>query len=74
MVKYCALFESAECQMGGRAQSKQVFLQRTPTISILNTHMACNVVGPLPRTQAVFRYILTIMCLGTRYFFAIPLK
>ena len=36
--------------------------------------MACDIVDPLPRTQAGFRYILTAMCLGTRCPFTIPLK
>lgn len=70
--EYCAA--CAECQRGGKAHSKRVPLQKTPTISIPYTRMACDLVGPLPRTQAGFRYILTVMCLGTRYPFAIPLK
>ena len=69
---YCAA--CAECQRGGKAHSRRVPLQKTPIISVPYTRMACDIVGPLPRTQAGFRYILTAMCLGTRYPFAIPLK
>ncbi len=43
-------------------------------MGVIYTRMACDLVGPLLRTQAGFRYILTVMCLVTRYPFAIPLK
>ena len=46
----------------------------TPTISELYQRMAWNLVGNLDRTNQCHRYILTIMCLGTRYLYAIPLK
>ena len=72
VVEYCK--SCAECQRGGKAHSRRVPLQKTPTISIPYTRMACDIVGPLPRTQSGFRYILTAMCSGTRYPFAIPLK
>ena len=70
--EYCTA--CAEGQRGGKAHSRRVPLQKTPTISVPYSRMACDIVGPLPRTQAGFRYILTAMCLGTRYPFAIPLK
>ena len=70
VVEYCK--SCAECQRGGKAHSRRVPLQKTPTISIPYTRMACDIVGPLPRTQSGFRYIA--MCLGTQYPFAIPLK
>ena len=66
VVEYCKY--RAECQRGGKAHSRRVPLQKTPTISIPYTRMACDIV------QSGFRYILTAMCLGTRYPFAIPLK
>ena len=70
---YCAA--CAECQRGGKAHSRWIPLQRSPIISVPYTRMACDIVGPLPRTRAGFRYILTAMCLvWTRYPFAIPLK
>ena len=72
VIEYCK--SCAECQRGGKAHSRRVSLQKTPTISIPYTRMACDIVGPLPRTQSGFRYILKTMCLGTRYPFAIPLK
>ena len=52
--KYCTA-----CQRGGKAHSRRVPLQKTPTISVPYSRMACDIVGPLPRTQAGFRYILT---------------
>ena len=72
VAEYCK--SCAECQRGGKAHSRRVPLQKIPTISIPYTRMACDMVGPLPRTQSGFRYILTAMCLGTQYPFAIPLK
>ena len=46
----------------------------TPVISVPYQRLACDLVGPLNRTKSGFRYILTVMCLGTRYPYAIPLK
>ena len=36
--------------------------------------MAFDLVGPLPRTKRGHKYILTCMCLGSKYPEAIPLK
>ena len=36
--------------------------------------MACDLVGPFTQTKHGHRYLLTVMCLGTRQPYAIPLK
>ena len=45
-----------------------------PIINIPYERIACDLVGPLPRTKAGHRYILTAMCMASRYPYAIPLK
>ena len=47
---------------------------QTPTISVPNQRMAWDLVGPLNRTVRGYRYISTVMCLGTRYPYAVALK
>ena len=46
----------------------------TQTVSEPYQRMAWDLVGKLDKTNQGHRYILTIMCLGTRYPYAIPLK
>ena len=31
---------------------------------IISTRLACNLVGPINRTKAVYKYILAVMCVG----------
>ena len=47
---------------------------QTPTISIPHQRMVWDLVGPLNRTVRGYRYILTVMCLRTRYPYAVALK
>ena len=49
-------------------------LVKTPIISVPYQQLACDLVGPLSRTKSGHRYILTVMCLGTRYPYCVPLK
>ena len=63
-----------ECQKAGRQLQPRVPMVVTPTISEPYQRMAWDLVGQLDKTNQGHRYILTIMCLGTRYPYAIPLK
>ena len=69
---YCSA--CLECQKTGRQLKPKAPLMVTPIISVPYQCLACDLVGPLNRTKSGFRYILTVMCLGTRYPYAIPLK
>ena len=46
----------------------------TPIISDPYQRLACDLVRSLPRTSAGHRYILTVMCLGTRHSYCVPIK
>ena len=63
-----------ECQKAGRQLQPRVPMVVTPTISEPYQRIAWDLVGQLDKTNQDHRYILTIMCLGTRYPYAIPLK
>ena len=56
-----------ECQKAGRQSALS-------TISEPYQRMACDLVGKFDKTNQGHMYILTIMCLGTRCPYAIPLK
>ena len=49
-------------------------MEKSPVISPPYHRLACDQVGQLTRTKAGYRYILTVICLGTCYPYAIPLK
>ena len=70
--KYCAA--CSDCQRVGRVLRARVPLMKTPIISTPYQRLAADLVGPLERTKSGFRYILTVMCVGTRFPYAIPLK
>ena len=46
----------------------------TPIIPESYQRMAWDLVGKMPRTKTGFSYILTVMCLGSRFPYAIPLQ
>ena len=46
----------------------------TPIIPEPYQRMAWDLVGKMPRTKTGFSYILTVMCLGSRFPYAIPLQ
>ena len=56
-----------ECQKAGRQLQPRVPTVVTPTISEPYQRMAWDLVGKLDKTNPGHMYILTIMCLGTRY-------
>ena len=63
-----------ECQRAGKVLQSKVPLVKTPIISVPYQRLACDLVGPLSRAKSGHRYILTVMCLGTRYPYCVPLK
>ena len=67
--QYCS--SCPECQRAGKHLQSKVLMVETPIISVPYHRLACDLVGPLPRTKSG---ILTVMCLGTRYPYCIPLK
>ena len=70
--KYCAA--CPDCQRAGRVLPPKFPMEKTPIISTPYQRLACDLVGPLPRTKSGFRYLLTVICVGTRYPYAIPLS
>ena len=63
-----------ECQKAGMSLQPKVHMVETPVINVPYQRLACDLVGPLPRTSAGHRYILTVMCLGTRYPYCVSIK
>ena len=72
ITKWCR--DCPECQKGARVINAKVPLIPLPVISTPFSRMAFDLVGPLPRTKRGHKYILTCMCLGSKYPEAIPLK
>ena len=70
--RYCKAYP--ECQKAGRVLKAQVPLVKTPIISIPYHRLAADLVGTLHRTKFGLGYILTVMFVGTRFPYAIPLK
>ena len=62
-----------ECQKAGKKAPTKVPLHPLPVIGTPFSRVAFDLVGPLPRTSRRHRYILTCMCLGSKYPDAIPL-
>ena len=68
-VRICGGCQRAALGDGGRAP-----LQPLPCISEPFSTVAFDIVGPLPITTSGYRYILTFMCLFTKFPEAIPLR
>ena len=68
-VKMCA-----GCQRVARNTNARAPLQPLPCVSEPFEKVAFDLVGPLPRTASGNKYILTMMCLFTKYPEAIPLR
>ena len=64
----------ATCQKWNSKRIHRAPLQPLPVVSEPWSKIAVDVVGPLNRTKAGHRYILTVLDFGTRYPEAIPLK
>ena len=52
----------------------RVPMVETPIISTPYQRLACDLVGPLTRTKSGHRYVLTVICVGSRFPYAVPLK
>lgn len=63
-----------ECQKAARAVNCRAPLQPLPVIPTPFSRLAFDLVGPLPRTKQGHRYLLTCICLGSKYPDAVPLK
>ena len=64
----------AGCQRAARNNNARAPLQPLPCVSEPFEKVAFDLVGPLPRTSSGYKYILTMICLFTKYPEAIPLK
>ena len=62
------------CQKGARLVNAKAPLQPLPSVSEPFQKVAFDIVGPLPRTTSGYKYLLTAMCLYTKFPEAIPLK
>ena len=62
---YCSA--CPECQRSGRQLQLKAPLVPTPIIGVPYQRLACDLVDLLPKTKSGYRYILTVMCLGTRW-------
>ena len=74
VVDYCR--SCHKCQMVGKPNQKIPIapLQPIPAFTEPFSHVIVDCVGPLPKTKAGNQYLLTIMCISTRFPEAIPLK
>lgn len=64
------------CHITGKPNQKIPVapLQPIPAVSKPFEHLLVDCVGPLPRSRAGHCYLLTVMCLSTRYPAAYPLR
>ena len=60
-----------ECHKAGACQAP---MKEMPIVTMPFQHVAIDLVGPLPRAKGGWKYLLTYICLGSRYPEAIPLK
>ena len=65
-----------KCQVVGKPNQKipSAPLKPIPAFGEPFSHVLVDCVGPLPRTKSGNQYLLTIMCLSTRYPEAIPIR
>ena len=62
------------CQLAARQNKARAPLQPLPCVGEPFQKVAFDLVGPLPRTASGHKYLLTAMCLFTKFPEAIPLK
>ena len=67
-------FSCQACQKAQKAAGGKAPLKPLPVITEPFSGVAFDLVGPLPRTKPDHKYILTSMCLASKYPEAIPLK
>ena len=64
----------AGCQRAARNANSRAPLQPLPCVGEPFSKVAFDIVGPLPKSKSGYRYILTMMCLFSKFPEAIPLK
>ena len=62
------------CQKASNANVGKAPLQPLPVLDVPFSKLAFDLVGPLPRTKSGYKYLLTSICLASKYSEAIPLK
>ena len=62
------------CQRAAKKDSSKAPLQPLPIVSEPFGKIAFDLVGPLPRSSSGYRYLLTMICLYTKFPVAVPLK
>ena len=67
--KYCDM-----CARCNTAEQKRASLQTRPILSEHFESIACDLIGPFQKGRHGYRYVLTSVCLATRWPTAIPLK
>ena len=70
--QYCRSCD--ECQKSSKAGEWRAPMGDTPLHSEPFQHIAIDLVGPFTRTKRGYKYLLTCVCLASRYPEAIPLK
>ena len=64
----------AGCQRAARNSNSKAPLHPLPCVGEPFSKVAFDIVGPLPKSKSGYRYILTMMCLFSKFPEAIPLK
>ena len=62
------------CQKANKAGPRRVPMVNRPVITEIFKKIAVDIVEPLPKGKGVAEYLLTIMCMASRWPQAIPLK
>ena len=62
------------CQKVNKQGNRQTIMQRHPVISEPFDCCALDLVGPLPKAKGGARFLLTFVCMASRWPEAIPLK
>ena len=62
------------CQKSGRGPIGKAPLKPLPVLDVPFTKIAFDLLGPLPRFQSGYKYLLTSICLASKYPDAVPLR
>ena len=63
-----------DCQKCSRRRDARVPMVSIPSVTTPFERIAMDIIGPLPRSRAGYRYVLVVCDYGTRYPEAVPLK
>ena len=73
VIQYCRSYETCQCCSRSPA-GKAPLITRQVMTEPFNKVMAFDLVGPFPKAKGGFRFLLTGICMATRWPEAIPLK